>query len=332
MDEQDLMRKVQALLAKAEGTDNEHEADAFFAKANDLMVRYAIDEERVRAEMRRTRNGVIEEPVVEDYMFSSYAHHATAKQQLFQTVAKTQSVRSFPYSNRKDSNYSRVHAAGLTGLHESQWTKLIGYKSDIEHAKILYLSLLIQSQKYANADWRVRYGKDAKHSSWEDGRVGKFTWLSAHMEGFADRIDERFREIREAIIIETNSSALMLDKDANILEWMYEHGYAIRPKNYQTCYAWEPASLAPIVKTGKNKGQPNSKWHPRGCSIKVINLDEPHPHRYTVVYDWSYRSSSSLSTKQRGSHEGTQAGRESANRADIGLSRVGSASKQIGGN
>jgi hypothetical protein len=214
MDEQDLLRKVQALLKKAEGTDNANEAETFFAKANELMVKYAIDEETVRAEMRRAGKGV-EEPVVENFMFSSYAHHAKAKEALFVAVAKSQAVRTFPYGNQKHSNDYLVEAAGLTGLYESQWVRVIGYKSDIEHAKLLYVSLLIQSQKAANADWRERYGDAKKTDDWP--QIGKFTWLSSHMDGFSERIAERFRESKEYVMAEANANALMIDKGGQVV-------------------------------------------------------------------------------------------------------------------
>jgi hypothetical protein len=38
-----IKRKIQALLAKANGTDNEHEAEAFMAKAMDLLAEHQLD-------------------------------------------------------------------------------------------------------------------------------------------------------------------------------------------------------------------------------------------------------------------------------------------------
>lgn len=330
MDEQELLRKVQGLLAKAEGTDNENEAATFYEGAQRLMVKYAIDEERVRASQRKVGSRV-EEPVVEDYMFSSYAHHREAKQDLFQAVAKSQHIRSWPYSNRKFSNDHRVRAAGLTGLYESQWTKLLGYKSDIELTKMVYLSLLIQATKFANEDWNNLYGKNEKYSSYADGRIGKFTWLSSHMIGFAERIGARFREVAEGVYRDAiDGNALILDKDANIQEWMYENGYATRPDPYHRCYAFQPPEMAPLVTSGKNKGQPNSKWHPLGCGVWLKANDEPHPHNYTIRFSWS-SSSRSVAVGPKRSYEAGRLGRSAADRADIGNQRVKAGVRSIGG-
>jgi hypothetical protein len=46
---EDLYRKIRNLLAKAEGTTNEHEADAFFKKAQELIMRYAVEEQALWA-------------------------------------------------------------------------------------------------------------------------------------------------------------------------------------------------------------------------------------------------------------------------------------------
>jgi hypothetical protein len=330
MDEADLLRKVSALLAKAEGTDNENEAAAFFEGAHTLMVRYAIDEARVRRAQQEAKGRPVEEPVLEDYMFSTYAHHAQAKQELLIVVLNARSVKYFLLSNRKNSN---LYREGNRGLKESQWIKLVGYKSDIEQAKLLYLSLMIQSQKFAQDDWRVRYG-DAKQSSWDDGMVGKFTWISAHMEGFATRIGQRFRELDEAIYQESpDGKALIVDKMANIMEWMYDHGLARRPTpTTYKCWKLQPEDDPGWPKTAA--GKPNKKHRALYC-IKPVQEANRHEHIDGGPHEYTYdtgpsRGSYYVAKGRRSSYEGQQAGRSAADRADIGLTRIGSRPR-IGG-
>jgi hypothetical protein len=327
------MRKISGLLAKAEGTDNEHESKVFFEKAYELMTKHAVDEARLRQARKSAANGRIEEPVVEDYMFASYAHHAEAKAVLFEMVCKAHSVRAFLYENRKYYNRDRVAAAGLTGLHESQWCKLVGYKDDIEMVKMLYLSLLLQSNRFANEDWRVRYGH-AKVSDWDDGMVGKFSWMSSHMEGFAYRIGERFKELAEAIYSSTlDGTELIRNKDADIQEWMYEHGIMRRPtppSEWRTCWTAEPESNRPLTKAGT----PNKKWRAKYCMKQVSNLTELHQDEgsHTFTYDpGPDRYSYYVSKGSRRSYQAGNIGRSSADRADIGLSRVGNTSNRLTG-
>lgn len=306
MDEQDLLRKISGLLAKAEGTDNEFEATAFFEKAQEMMVEYAIDEARVRA-AQRAGNRPVESPVKEDFMFSSYDHHAVAKTDLLGYIARAHSVRSIPYSNRKDSNMFRE---GNRGLHESQWTRLVGYKQDIINVKMLYVSLLIQSQKFAAEDWRVRYGTE-KYTEYPD-RIGKFTWLSSHMEGFAERINRRFRELSERIYESApDSKALILNKDAEIDDFLRGGRPAPEPVSY--CYALQP------VEQLKRKNMRQAYCIKR----KGHELEPPEgegtPHDYT--YKPTY--SSYVAKGRRESYEGRQAGGQAADRADIGLTRTG---------
>lgn len=334
MDESELTRKIGLLLAKAEGTDNENEAQTFYAKAYQMMAQYSIDEARVRS-VARDNNRRVEEPVREDYMFASYAHHAKAKEELLRTVMKSQGVRFYPYDNKKDSNWQRVQAAGKTGLHESQWCMLTGYKGDIENAKMLFLSLLIQSTKFANDDWAKTYGKDRKDTGYPSYE-GKFMWISSHMEGFALRIGQRFNELREDLFKGIHdANALWVDKDTNIQEWLYEKGYAKRPTPREDivspCYEEQPESLHPKTRAGTAV----KNWKPLGCRLYVHKYNangeyevEPHPHLYTVEFSYS-RGSSYVAKGRRESWAGREAGKSAANRADIGLSRVGNSSRMI---
>jgi len=323
-DEQDLMRKISGLLAKAEGTDSEHESDAFYAKAHELMVKYAIDEEQARQVGRRAGRHV-EEPMVEDYMFSTFAHHAQAKLDLVKMVAKSQSVKYFTYSNRKDSNLTRE---GNRGLHESQWIKFVGYRDDIGHVKMLYVSLLIQSQRFAAEDWRRQYG-EAKTTSavdeygWSSSRsLGKFAWMSNHMEGFAGRIGERFRELTADIYRSTaGANTLITDKEANIMEWMYENGLAYRPR------AADPNYVA--FEYCYKLGIPPRKRSEYYC-IKQKGHEVATDVALGTPHDYTYKPAPGSSYVAKGrNYEGRSAGRAAADRADIGNPRVGNDAKLV---
>lgn len=321
-DEETITRKIQLLLKKAESTDFPKEAESYYAMAQDLMTRYSIHEQSVRNAAREEAGRPVEEPNVEDWMFASYAHHAQAKQDLIIRVAKHNGVHVRTYNNRKDDNLYRGEAN--KGYHESQWIGFIGYKSDIEHTKMMFLSLLIQSTKFATQDWRVRYG-DAKHSDWSDGHLGKFAWISAHMEGFAERIGERFtettREVYESI---ENASALMVDKETNLKEWMYEKGLMVRPRPAKYyCWTYQPEEDRPFNADGRTKSK---KWR-RGYCIIEVQMDTdgktkvPHEGEHKWYTPPKVRYSSYSPTGRNTSYEGRSAGREAADRADIGGSR-----------
>jgi hypothetical protein len=203
MAEQDLLRKVSALLAKAEATDNEHEASAFFEKAHELMLRYSIDEQRVREAMGEAR--AKEKVVLVEYMFATYDHHAKAKAQLIYQLGKAHSVKMVLHGNRAGSNVNRP---GNQGRY-SQWCALIGFAGDIELVKMLYLSLLIQETRFGHQDWEA-YASGSK--------AGRFGFLTGHMMGFARRIGERFEELNEKILNNENggSRALVVRRDEEV--------------------------------------------------------------------------------------------------------------------
>src|SRR5262245_20369782 len=51
-----MLDKVAKLLAKAERTDNQNEADSFFEAAERLMIQHALSEDLIRSRMGEKRN------------------------------------------------------------------------------------------------------------------------------------------------------------------------------------------------------------------------------------------------------------------------------------
>ena len=111
---------IRALLAKAEATTFAEEADAFTAKAQDLMTRYAIDE-ALLADLDdgieiRSRRVQVDNP------------YAEAKAQLLDTVCRVNRVKAI-----WDAEYAIV--------------TIVGLPVDLELAEMLFLSLLVQATR-----------------------------------------------------------------------------------------------------------------------------------------------------------------------------------------
>lgn len=87
--QEDMLRKVRALLAKADGTDNPHEADTFRAAAERLMVKWNIEQWQLAQEQK-------DDKVIGDKQmdFRWYSHSGGKSEapgylwSLFQTIAR----------------------------------------------------------------------------------------------------------------------------------------------------------------------------------------------------------------------------------------------------
>lgn len=192
----DYLRKIGALLSKAEGTDNEHESEAFFAKAHELMIRHAIDEQQVRAAgAARLKT---ETPVKVTLMYSPHHEGAVGKRTLLAHVAIACHCQFFSFGG---DNWHRA------GGRYARWGVLVGFASDIETAQMLYASLLIQAARFGNEAYRAT------------GSGGKSAYLNSFTTGFGQRIGERLRENEQRVVAQVpNSSALMVVRTAEVAE------------------------------------------------------------------------------------------------------------------
>lgn len=152
-----MLGRVRALLAKAESTEFEEEAEAFTAKAQELIARHAIDEAMLHTvddigdpSVRRL---LLDDPYVE------------AKAMLVAEVAGANRCRA-------------VYGAG------SGWVTLFGYDHDLDAVELLTASLLTQATSAM-----VRHGSRRDAS----GRSTTRSFRRAFLVGFAQRIGERLR-------------------------------------------------------------------------------------------------------------------------------------------
>jgi len=159
----DVLAKVRALLAKAEGTTFAAEAEAFTAKAQELMSRHAIDEAMVAASSDLSdadRAMSVGRVHLEDPYLSQ-------KADLLHVIARANTARSV------------LH--GKLGI-----ATIVGAAHDIDMVELLFTSLLLQ----------------ATVAMQEAGRVAATDrtrgFRASFLESFAIRIGERLKEAKRA--------------------------------------------------------------------------------------------------------------------------------------
>ena len=187
----DMLNKVRALLAKAEGTDSDHEAEALTAKAAELMARYGIDEAMAaqRADHRAKPGSKI---VLVD------APYAGPKASLLNVVAKAFRCRAVQLTRPGDKTQLKVH--------------LFGFESDMELVEILFTSLLLQASHGA-----VRVEKQTDHY----GRSRTRSARSSYILGFATAVQSRLATVKaEAEASAPGAELVLVGRDVAVQDEM----------------------------------------------------------------------------------------------------------------
>lgn len=199
------LEKIHLLLKKAENTDNEHEADAFFAKAQELATRESIDLEKARALPGNEEDKLVYKIISlgKKRTFGLNTHVI-----LFNNIAVNNDVR-------------------CTVSDDSVYITAYGYERDINIVQTLYASLILQmhaaSEKYlatgayrSERIWREGYHEGGvwKPPGWRPmhGSTARISFKKA----FAGRVGERLREARESTLRTSGTGAeLVLVSKAN---------------------------------------------------------------------------------------------------------------------
>lgn len=164
--------KIQKLLAKAERAGTEAEAAAFFAKAEELMHKWAIDDAMLAAAGKRDTD-VIEQRAFR-WTGSSLSTTWDADMHLMVVISRNHNVR-------------------MLVSRSTRTMYLVGYRSDIDNVLTVFTALVVQSARFQREAWKTAEGKE-----WM-GQYDKRVWARSFREGFADRIGVRLREAREHV-------------------------------------------------------------------------------------------------------------------------------------
>jgi len=167
-----VLEKVRALLAKAESTEFEAEAEALTAKAQELMARHRIEQAMLDSDGRGPRSRpTMVEITIED-----------------------------PYADVKSLLLSSVAGANGCSTVWSRWLRtasVFGFADDLAAVDALFTSLLVQS---AVALRRAGPKRD------EFGRSRTARFRRSFLIAFAARIGERLREAVDTTVEEMAES------------------------------------------------------------------------------------------------------------------------------
>ena len=163
---------IRGLLAKAEATDFPEEAEAFFAKASELISRWAIDEAMLWA---AGRDGGREQP--DELQLVVHAPYLAQKAVLIGSVARAHGCRA-------------VRLVSGPG-NKSEVISIVGFPSELRWVETLATSLLVQLTSAMLA--KAPRGVSASESA---------SWRRSFIIGFAEEVATRLERDRESAVAE----------------------------------------------------------------------------------------------------------------------------------
>ena len=209
-----ILKKVRALLDKAESTSFSEERDAFLNKADDLMLKYAIEE----AELAKAGKGAKEDPT------STRVVVCMANNPLRESLVDIISAVA-------EHNRCRIVFYGLRSNKTSDLpitAVIVGFPSDLDYVEMLYTSLTLQ---LANELEPKPKASQSEMENVTDMKAAGLTW-------------ERIVQLL-GYEYETEDGKPTPDRQRIIFGWrkyIKEHGESSQlmnnnPKTYQRSYA-----------------------------------------------------------------------------------------------
>jgi hypothetical protein len=183
----DYAAKIAALLAKAEGTENAHEAEAFSQAAERLMLKWGIDDAMITAAANKANPTAVTEEIVtvtEDFVGCYYLAQLDLAHRMARSIGGLRTLKM--------------------GIRNGQRLYVIGHESDVERFMTLYRSLLAQSHGAMMQWWKnsTQRAYLAQQDAWRARR----TFLMA----FNEVVGRRLAQSKSELVAATTGSELVL--------------------------------------------------------------------------------------------------------------------------
>jgi len=205
----DLENKISALLRKAERTDNEHEAAAFFAKAEELMIKHGL--EHLTSDEATTEK-------IEARTLTVYGSLNLSRMTLAGAVARGFNVHMhYHRTYQRENGTHHVDPVGCV-------LTFVGYTMDVDACLTLFAALDAQAALALRAYMKT---DEAKYA-W----TGKHVTRRSFLDGFASRVGHRLVEAKRAaqatMAPAGSSTALVLVDRAQLVKEHVAETYNLR--------------------------------------------------------------------------------------------------------
>jgi hypothetical protein len=193
---------IAKLLAKAEGTTNPHEAEAFMAKAEEMMLKNGIDRAAAEAHLPGHRR---EEIVTVRWRIKNGHGYALAMEDIAHAMAPNFSIKSF---QTVMDDGSRII-----------W--YVGHESDVKQAEELAQSLISQSRTQALHWWKTEGKQECPGYTDNDAYIARRQFISS----FGFGAGARLRETRSRVVEESDpgTSLMLVDRKKLVTTWVDEN-------------------------------------------------------------------------------------------------------------
>jgi hypothetical protein len=214
----DHAQMIADLLAKAEGTKIDAEAEVYREKAYALMTRYSIDQAMIDA--KRVRDGgVVREEIVRE----SIAFHGIFKDAMVQfahdIVTAFRTMSGYVEKNVLVEYYGVKAKKGKRG---HAYT-IVGYESDVRQARMLIVSLQLQAMSALTEWWKadVHAGVIQEVGTPMEKFKARREFIMSFGRGAATRVRDRMK----VVMNETGpgTEVALVDRGAAVRRWLDEN-------------------------------------------------------------------------------------------------------------
>lgn len=197
--------KIAALLRKAEGTDNPHEAEAYSKKAAELMIKLGIEEAVIRAKMGELPAGAKIVQMTLDF----YGSYAQAQMLMGSAIGTGIGLKTM---------VGKTYGANAKGKYmNGSRLYMVGFEKDVERTIILIESLQLQCASASTSWWKNDMGDQP---SWMTA-MEKFKARRQFIASFGQVVGGRLRDQRqEAVVESTGTDLVLVNQSKKIDDWV----------------------------------------------------------------------------------------------------------------